>query len=216
MVMSAIKVIIKVIAIAAIVAVGFVFYCNIRISTYSKARLYDDIEAVPHYHTALVLGTSPMSRFGGPNGFFVARISAAVQLYEAGKVDRIIVSGDNRRMEYNEPEAMRRALVERGIPGEVVILDYAGFRTFDSVVRAKEVFGQDSFIVVSQKFHNERAVFIAGLKDIDAVGFNAADIGLRAGGVLTHVREWGARCKVFLDMISGRQPHFLGDPIDIG
>ena len=187
MVMSAIKVIIKVIAIAAIVAVGFVFYCNIRISTYSKARLYDDIEAVPHYHTALVLGTSPMSRFGGPNGFFVARISAAVQLYEAGKVDRIIVSGDNRRREYN-----------------------------DSVVRAKEVFGQDSFIVVSQKFHNERAVFIAGLKDIDAVGFNAADIGLRAGGVLTHVREWGARCKVFLDMISGRQPHFLGDPIDIG
>ena len=135
---------------------------------------------------------------------------------EAGKVDRIIVSGDNRRREYNEPEAMRRALVERGIPGEVVILDYAGFRTFDSVVRAKEVFGQDSFIVVSQKFHNERAVFIAGLKDIDAVGFNAADIGLRAGGVLTHVREWGARCKVFLDMISGRQPHFLGDPIDIG
>ncbi len=180
MVMSAIKVIIKVIAIAAIVAVGFVFYCNIRISTYSKARLYDDIEAVPHYHTALVLGTSPMSRFGGPNGFFVARISAAVQLYEAGKVDRIIVSGDNRRREYNEPEAMRRALVERGIPGEVVILDYAG------------------------------------LKDIDAVGFNAADIGLRAGGVITHVREWGARCKVFLDMISGRQPHFLGDPIDIG
>ena len=110
---------------------------------------------------------------------------------------------------------VRQALMQKGVPGEIIFLDYAGFRTYDSVIRAKEVFGQNNFIVVSQKFHNERAIFIAGKKGIDAVGYNAYDV--RHGyGVVTHAREWGARCKVFLDLISGKQPHFLGDPIDIG
>lgn len=198
-----------------LILLGFILYSNIRIDKYAKGRLYNTVSAVPHYHTALVFGTSPIRRNGGPNQYFLARIDAAANLYEAGKVDRILVSGDNRKKEYNEPEEMKKALVNKGIPEAVIFLDYAGFRTFDSVVRAKEVFGQSEFIVVSQKFHNERAVFIAGKKGIQAVGFNAADV--RASfGFLTHVREWGARCKVFLDLLLGKKPHFLGDPVDIG
>ena len=145
-----------------VVVLAFILYCNIRIDRYAKSRVYDHVDELPHYHTALLLGTSPRGRFGGPNGFFVARIDAAAELYHAGKVDRILVSGDNRHKDYNEPEAMRRALVEKGVPEEIIFLDYAGFRTYDSVVRAKEVFCQTGFIVVSQKFHTERAVFIAG------------------------------------------------------
>ena len=198
-----------------LVLLGFILYSNIRIDRYAKGRLYDTVSAVPHYHTALVLGTSPIGRNGGPNLYFLSRIDATAKLYEAGKIDRILVSGDNRKVEYNEPEEMKKALVDKGIPEEVIFLDYAGFRTFDSVVRAKEVFGQSEFIVVSQRFHNERAVFIAGKKGIKAAGFNAADV--RASyGFITHVREWGARCKVFIDLLFGKKPHFLGDPVDIG
>ena len=198
-----------------LVLLGFILYSNIRIDRYAKGRLYDTVSAVPHYHTALVLGTSPIGRNGGPNLYFLSRIDATAKLYEAGKIDRILVSGDNRKVEYNEPEEMKKALVDKGIPEEVIFLDYAGFRTFDSVVRAKEVFGQSEFIVVSQRFHNERAVFIAGKKGIKAAGFNAADV--RASyGFITHVREWGARCKVFIDLMFGKKPHFLGEPVDIG
>jgi SanA protein len=138
-----------------------------------------------------------------------------VKLYNAGKIDCIIVSGDNHRRNYNEPEAMRKALVAKGIPNKAIFLDYAGFRTLDSVVRAKEIFGQDSYTIISQQFHNERAIFIAGKKKIDAIGFNARDAKLQYG-YKTLIREVFARCKVFLDLLVGKQPHFLGEKIDIG
>lgn len=194
---------------------AFILFCNIGISQYSKGRLYDRIEDVPHRHAAVVLGTSPNGRYGGPNRFFQARIKACADLYEAGKIDRIIVSGDNRYAYYNEPKAMQRALIATGVPSEVIFLDYAGFRTLDSVVRADKVFGQTSFIIVSQKFHNERAVFIAGKKGIDAIGYNAEGVSFHYG-FMTYIREWFARCKVYLDLIAGKQPHFLGEPVDIG
>ena len=205
----------KCVLILGLVLAGFVLFCNLRISSYAKSRLYHSADDIPHYHTAVVLGTSPNGRSGGPNRFFYARINACAELYEAGKIDRIIVSGDNRHVSYNEPEAMKRALVDKGVPASVIFLDYAGFRTLDSVVRAKEVFGQQSFVVISQQFHNERAVFIAGKKGIDALGFNAEDVGFHYGFV-TYIREWFARCKVYLDLLLGKQPHFLGEPIDIG
>lgn len=202
-------------SVGCLVLMGVVFFCNVRIGSYARLRLYDRVEDVPHRHAAVVLGTSPTGRNGGPNRFFHARIDACADLYDAGRIDRIIVSGDNRYVYYNEPAAMKSALVARGVPADVIFLDYAGFRTLDSVVRAKEVFGQSSFIVVSQRFHNERAVFIAGKKGIDAVGYNAGDVGFHYGFV-TYVREWFARCKVFLDLLVGKKPHFLGDPVDIG
>ncbi len=191
-----------------------VLYCNIRIQTVGRARTYDRVEDIPHRHAALLLGTTPKTRNGHTNKYFSYRINACATLYKAGKVDRIIVSGDNRRRNYNEPEEMRKALLAKGIPNSVIFLDYAGFRTLDSVVRAREIFGQDCFTVVSQRFHNERAIFIAKKKRIDAIGFNARDAGRRYG-FKTRVREVGARCKVFLDLLVGKQPHFLGENIDI-
>lgn len=211
MIKRAVKVILLLVLFAAIV----VLYCNIRIRSYASPRLFDDVQEVPHRHAALLLGTSPNVRKGMQNLYFVYRIDACVQLFEAGKVDRIIVSGDNRFMTYNEPEAMRKALVARGIPSNVIFLDYAGFRTLDSVVRAKEIFGQSSYIIVSQRFHNERGIFIASRKGIDAIGFNARDTRLRYG-LKIRIREVFARCKVFIDLLVGKQPHFLGEQIDIG
>lgn len=198
-----------------LLVLGFIIFCNVSISQYAKSKLYDSVDEIPYRRAALVLGTSPRGRNGGPNRFYMARINACVELFEANKVDRIIVSGDNRHTNYNEPEAMRRSLVERGIPDEVIFLDYAGFRTFDSVVRAHEVFRQPNFIVVSQKFHNERAVFIAGKKGIEAFGYNAEDVGFNYG-LMTYIRECFARCKVYIDLLTGKQPHFLGDPVDVG
>ncbi|MBR3285160.1 MAG: YdcF family protein [Bacteroidales bacterium] len=198
-----------------LLVLGFIIFCNVSISQYAKSKLYDSVDEIPYRRAALVLGTSPRGRNGGPNRFYMARINACIELFEANKVDRIIVSGDNRHTNYNEPEAMRRSLVERGIPDEVIFLDYAGFRTFDSVVRAHEVFRQPNFIVVSQKFHNERAVFIAGKKGIEAFGYNAEDVGFNYG-LMTYIRECFARCKVYIDLLTGKQPHFLGDPVDVG
>jgi SanA protein len=205
----------KTLAVLALLAAAFVLYCNVRIQSYAAPRIYDDVRDVPHRHAALLLGTSPNVRGGLQNMYFVYRIEACAELFEAGKVDRIIVSGDNRHLNYNEPEAMRKALVARGIPGEVIFLDYAGFRTLDSVVRAREIFGQDAYIIVSQRFHNERGIFIASRKGIDAIGYNARDTRLRYG-FKTRIREVFARCKVFIDLIMGKQPHFLGERIDIG
>ena len=156
--------------------VAFILFCNLRIDHFAKPRLYGSVTEVPHRHTALVLGTSPIGMNGGPNRFFTARIRACTELYHAGKIDRILVSGDNRRVDYNEPEEMRQALIVQGIPEEIIFLDYAGFRTYDSVIRAKEIFGQKSLLIVSQKFHNERAIFIAKKKGIDAIGYNAEDV----------------------------------------
>ena len=110
---------------------------------------------------------------------------------------------------------MYQALVARGVPRSVIFMDYAGFRTLDSVVRAKEIFGQASYTVVSQRFHNERAIFIAGKHGIDAIGFNAQDARFKYGKK-TRMREVFSRCKVFVDLVTRRKPYFLGEPVDIG
>lgn len=209
-----VKTIFKGILFLILAVVAFVVFCNVSISRYAKSRLYDSVDSIPRRHAAVVLGTSPLGRGGGPNLFFNARMKACAELWEADKIDRIIVSGDNRHTYYNEPQAMTKALVEMGIPKDVIYADYAGFRTFDSMVRAHKVFEQQSFIVVSQKFHNERAIFIAHWKGIDAIGYNAQDYPYRYG-LVTHIREWFARCKVYIDLLTGVEPHFLGDPVDI-
>lgn len=198
-----------------LVLAGAVLYCNIRITTYSSPYIYDDVGDVPHRHAALLLGTSPKMPGGNRNKYFVYRIEACAELYRSGKVDRIIVSGDHRHKSYNEPEAMRRALIEKGVPAKVIFLDHAGLRTLDSVVRAREVFGQQSYIIVSQRFHNERGVFIARKKGIDAIAYDARDARLKYG-YKTRAREILARCKVFLDLFGGVKPRHLGEPVDIG
>ena len=179
----------------------------------SKNYIFDSIEQVPDGLPILVLGTSPVLQNGNPNAFFVFRMEAARDLYNAGKAKAIVVSGDNRRKNYNEPRYMTDALVAFGVPTEIIHRDYAGFRTHDSVIRMHKIFGQDTFIIVSQKFHNARAVYIARRHGFNAYGFNAQTPNQSI--FVTRVREPLARVKVFVDILTNRQPHFLGEPIEI-
>ena len=200
---------------AAVCAVMYVV-CNLVVLQSSRGRLYNCVTDVPHRHTALLLGTNRISRWGGPNPYYYSRIDTMAALYRAGKVDRIIVSGDNSTASYNEPEMMRADLVSRGVPDSVIHADYAGRRTLDSVVRAHEIFGQDSLLVVSQQFHNERALYLAHAHRIDAIGMNCGNWRQGILGLHMMAREALARTKAVIDMLIGKQPRYSGKPIDIG
>jgi SanA protein len=169
------------------------------------------LDAVPRTRTALVLGTSPRVGAGAPNAYFDARIRAAVALYRAGTVERILVSGDNHRAGYDEPTEMRAALLARGVPDAAIHRDFAGFRTLDSVVRAKEVFACPAVVIVSQRWHNERALYIARAAGLDAVAADAAEPPLWLPGLW--VRERLARVRCLLDVhLLGTDPRFPGPP----
>lgn len=202
------------IALTAVAIVSILtWYANHVVEKASASLQYSFVKEVPSTHVGLLLGTSPVNR-GKPNLYFTYRIDAAEALFKAGKIKYLIISGDNGRKEYDEPTEMKNALIARGIDSTKIILDYAGFRTFDSVVRAKKIFGQDTIIFISQRFHNERAIYIAQQNDMLAYGYNAKDVSNKYG-MKTIVREKFARVKVFLDILFGVQPHFLGEKISI-
>ncbi|WP_282040668.1 SanA/YdcF family protein [Winogradskyella flava] len=179
------------------------------ISFRTKDFIYNDVNTVPKNKVGLVLGTGKYAASGNINLFYKYRVDAAVKLYKAGKIDYILVSGDNSRIDYDEPSDFKSDLIARGIPEHKIYLDYAGFRTLDSVVRAKEIFGQTSITFISQKFHNQRAIYIAKHFGIEAVGFNAKDV------YKSHFREYLARSKASLDLAFNVQPKFLGEKITI-
>lgn len=177
----------------------------------AEGLIYHEIDQVPHRDSALLLGTSWSSRSGRPNRFFEYRVDAASELIAADRVRVIVASGDNSHLSYNEPMAMRNALMRRGVPEERITLDYAGFRTLDSIVRMHEVFQQSDFIVVSQSFHLARALFIADARGIPAIGYAAADVEGATIGV--RIREYAARVQAVLDVfVLHTEPRFLGDP----
>ena len=178
-------------------------------------RLYNESYRIPRVRVGLLLGTSKYLSNGQANLYYQYRIDAAVMLFRTGKIRYILVSGDNAHRSYDEPQMMRNDLIELGVPKEKIYLDFAGFRTLDSVVRAKEIFGQDSLIIISQKFHNERALYLAKKFGIEAYAFNAKDVD-RYYGFKTMVREKLARIKMIIDIIVGTQPKFLGEKIKIG
>lgn len=191
-----------------------VTWVNVAITKTGNRFCYSSVDSIPHNHCALVLGTSKYLWNGKRNLYYTNRIKAAVELYNHNKIDFIIVSGDNRNRNYNEPITMYNDLVVAGIPKRKIILDYAGFRTLDSVVRGKDVFGQDKFTIVSQSFHNQRAIYIARKKGIEAIAFNTEDVT----GTLTfkvQLREVAARMLVLFDMATSRKPHFLGEKVVI-
>lgn len=196
----------------ASLAIGLlVFYADWHVTHSSEAFCVNISTDIPSTHVAVVLGTSPKLRGGQENPYFNYRIDAAVELFELGKVDRILVSGDNRTEYYNEPIAMQKALVERGVPEDRIHLDYAGLRTLDSMVRTKDIFQQDSVIVVSQAFHNQRAVYIAHQRGLFAWGYNAKDVDVSVG-FRTRLREAFARAKMLLDLyVLDTQPRHLGE-----
>ena len=182
----------------------------------ARHKNFINTDNVPYNKVGLVLGTSPKMPSGKPNYFFTTRIDAAARLYKSGKVSFLLVSGDNGSMNYDEPTAMRDALIASGVPASAIYLDYAGFRTLDSVVRADKIFGQKSITIISHRFHNERAIYIAEHHGMKAVGFCAKDARLTKRSLMTTlVRESASRAKMFLDFIMGRKPKYLGEKIDI-
>ncbi|MCJ8154473.1 YdcF family protein [Chryseobacterium sp. SSA4.19] len=190
----------------------FIFWANYTMKKDSENYVSYQITDVPTIKTALLLGTSKTLNNGQPNAYFDNRIEAAWQLYRSGKIQYIIVSGDNSRKDYNEPEDMQQALIRKGIPENYIFMDFAGFRTLDSVVRAKEIFGQHKIIIISQKFHNERAVFLARQNGIEAFGYNAKDVNKYAG-FKTNLREYLAKAKAYYDVLTGVEPKFGGQKV---
>ncbi len=197
-----------------VAGIVFIAWANYSMKRNTEDFLFSNVAEIPETKTALLLGTSKTLGNGQPNAYFYNRILAAAELYKSGKIQYLIVSGDNSRKDYNEPEDMQKALMERGIPEDRIFLDFAGFRTLDSVVRAKEIFGQHKIIIVSQQFHNERAVFLAQQNGMEAYGFNAEDVNQYAG-FKTNVREYLAKTKAYLDLITGVEPKFGGKKIQI-
>lgn len=192
--------------------VAFVAWTNLAAVNAGRGRLFDDPAELPGRRVGLVFGCDP--RFQGrENLYFRYRIDAAAALWQAGKLRGLIVSGDNRSRYYNEPDKMRRALIARGIPADRIVCDYAGLRTLDSVVRAKEIFGVGEITFISQRFQNERAAYLAAANGMAVDGFNARDVAGQ-GGYKTKTREIGARVKMWLDVwILRTRPKHLGEPI---
>ncbi len=185
-----------------------IFLLDWYVKKVNQQRLYQAATDLPKRPVGLVLGTSKYVKNGQLNRYYTYRINAAVALWEAGKVDRLLLSGDNSREGYNEPADMQADLIARGIPKEHLLLDYAGFRTLDSVVRCRKVFGFDQVIIISQRFHLERAVFLAQYKGVDALGLIAQDVD-GVYGLKVQLREKLARVKLILDLLFGVEPHFL-------
>lgn len=212
--MKAFKKIIFLLLIFVAISAVFVWWSNNKIEKDTENFVTSDLSKVPAKKVGLLLGTGKFLKNGWKNLYFFYRVDATEKLYKSGKIQYILISGDNSQKDYSEPEDMMNELVLRGIPKDRIFLDFAGFRTLDSVVRAKEIFGQNSFIVISQKFHNQRAVFLAKHYGIDAFGYNAQDVNKYAG-FKTNIREKFARAKVFLDLLFGKKPKFDGEKVVI-
>ncbi len=183
-------------AMLVILVLGFNFYVTLS----TRKFIFTDPQNVPFNKTGVVLGTSKFTKKGNANPFFYKRIAAAEVLYRSGKIKYIVLSGDNRHRSYNEPLMMKRELLRRGIPDSVIYLDYAGLRTYDSVIRAYKIFGQQSFTIISQRFHIERALFIAHHIGINAIAFEADEVDF-PDNLPTIIRELFARVKMIWDLV---------------
>ncbi len=190
-----------------------VFFIDVYVSFFARNRIYGDRDKIPINKCGLVLGTSKFRVDGGINPYFSKRLDAAMKLYFARKIEYIIVSGDNGERYYNEPLQMKKYLIERGVPGKKIFMDFAGFRTLDSVVRAKHIFGQKALTIISQRFHLERAIYIGSKNGMDVLGFAADEVD-EPGHVRVRLREVFARVKACLDIhVLRKKPRFLGEKI---
>ncbi|MCX7062195.1 MAG: YdcF family protein [Gammaproteobacteria bacterium] len=196
----------------AALAAGLMLLINNWVVNNSEAYVYSNWSLLPDNEVGLVLGCSPYARNGRPNPQFYGRIEAAVQLYQLGKIKKIIVSGANPDSTYNEPRQMWRELTKAGIPSQAITMDFAGVRTFDSVSRAQAVFNLERMTIITQEYHAYRAVFIAKKLGIRVVGYAATSDSI---GVFsrTYLREVFARVKAVLDLyVLSTEPKFLGGP----
>jgi len=188
-----------------------IFAINIIIYVETKPYIYNDITKAPNAEAALIPGAA-IFQDGALSSIFIDRVDMAIKLYEAKKVSKILVSGDNSTDSHNEVNPVRLYLISKGIPDQDIFLDHAGFDTYSSMYRARDIFGVSSILITSQSFHLPRAVFIARQLGIKAYGANA-DIG----HILfrNYVREIFADEKAILDLTFNRKPKYLGEKIPI-
>ena len=201
--------------IAVQVALGMTCYAYFTATWASRGRLFTEVSDLPTTKVGMVFGTTDRMSSGRENLYFRYRMDAAVRVWKSGKIKTLILSGDyDSDPYYNEPEKMKQALVERGIPADRIVCDPKGLRTLDSVVRAKEIFGTTSILMISQRFQNERAIYLAKANGMDAYGFNSQDVETKAG-MKTKIREVPARVKMWLDVniLKTRPIHDGGEKI---
>jgi SanA protein len=209
------RIVIYVLLIFASVITFAIIFSNEYVENSTRQNVFDNIVTIPVNRVGLVLGTSKFTKDNRYNLYFKYRVLAAEKLYKAGKISKILVSGDNSSKGYDEPTDIKNELISLGIPANDIYLDYAGFRTLDSVVRAHEIFGINDMTIISQKFHNQRAIFIAKNRSINAIGYNAQNV-VGAGALKTNIREKIARLKTILDIyLLQTKPKFMGQTIEI-
>jgi SanA protein len=199
-----------VIAAVALALVLASWFADRRLGQLSRPFMFTDAAKMPAAEVALVLGTAPIGPEGGPNHYFVYRLDAAAALWKAGKVKYFIASGSDI-----EPEAMRVGLVERGVPAGVIYLDDKGNRTWDSVLRARDIFGQKRLVIVSQGFHLERALYIARREGIEAWGFEARDV-TSPYAMWTYLRQYPSALRAFFDVWTNAEAADGGRKVVIG
>jgi SanA protein len=207
---------IKLLLAAAALCLLSILGASVLINQAARGRTYSDVHLIPHRRVGLILGCEKTLPNGNANLFFQYRVAAAAELYRAGKVDYLLVSGDNHISAYDETKDMKTSLITLGVPHGKIYSDFAGFRTLDSVVRARDVFGQTQITIISQEFHNRRAIFIACHRGVDAIGFNAPEVDAY-DSFDTRCREQLARVDAVLDIfLFRRQPKFSGPKVIIG
>ncbi|MBI3199064.1 MAG: YdcF family protein [Rhodospirillales bacterium] len=202
------------VAAVVLMAAALAWYAERRLDRAAEAKSFSDAGKVPTVDVALVLGTAPIGPEGGPNRYFVYRLDAAAALYKAGKAKYFIVSG-TREGRYDEPTAMRAGLIERGVPAEAIYRDFGGDRTLDSIVRARRVYGQTRLVIVSQRFHLARALFLALHEGIEAWGFEARDVD-QPYSVFTELRRYPSAMRAYWDVWNGLSRQEAGKPVRIG
>ncbi len=195
--------------IAVLICLALMLICDWLVTDNAEGNAFSDIDSIKYNKVGLLLGTTPQARIGRiTNYFFIYRIDAAEQLYKAGKIKKILISGDENSLDgINEPECMRDSLIARGIPVGDIILDGKGYRTICSIVNANKVFGLKSFTIISQKFHNERAIYLAEHLGLDLENIQAYDAQMPKSrrAYLTTIREYFARVKMFLDLMTDKE-----------
>ena len=200
------KYIICTIIVLFILCITSMLICNQIVVNNAEGKAYSEIDSIKYNKVGLLLGTTPQARITKvKNYFFIYRLDAAEQLYRAGKIEKIMISGDENSLDgINEPECMRDSLVARGIPARDIILDGKGYRTINSIVNANKVFGLKSFTIISQEFHNERAIYQSEHLGLDVENLQAynAKMPKSRRAYLTTIREYFARVKMFWDLIT--------------
>jgi len=192
-----------------------VILANFHIEYSAQGKLFNNIEDIPKNRVGLVLGAGKyVGESSRVNLYYKYRLEAAFSLFKNKKIDLILISGDNSSIDYDEPSTFKQDLIHLGVPEDKIVLDYAGFRTLDSIVRAHKIFGLTNFTIISQQFHNERAIYLANNNQLNVIAFNAKDIKGKYG-LRTKAREYLARTKAIIDVIINKQPKFLGPKIKL-